>query len=1111
MTAAATIPSLRTRPLARAARAVTGTYGLGLLVAAVLWLVTLGRTHRNSWLEIVFGLLNVPVGRSLVSVVVLGLITRALVGRKRVGLIAVAAFQVAGIYLGLVAAGRLAAAPAVSSWQSRETFGQVLDAASSVIAVLALWWLWRIRAAFPGRLRRGSWATAATTLLTGLAVAVATTWVLFTFTRQGGTHWRQVLAATLAALGDRDNGRGLLAGTPTWIPEVTAVIVSGSIILAVALFLRSARSTGEWSGERELRLRALLARFGDRDSLGYFATRRDKQSVFDPHDRAAVTYRVHGGVSLASGDPIGDPAAWGAAVGAWLAEARAYGWTPAVLGASEDGARMYAAHGLGAITLGDEAILDPSRFDLRTTAMTPVRHAAQRAARSGLVLQLRRQDQIEPEELREILRHAEQWRGDEPERGFSMALNRDGDPADGRILFATARDPQGALVGLLSFVPWGHSRVSLDLMRRSPQAPNGVTELLVCHLMAEAAGLGVREVSLNFCLFRTVYADAARIGTRPLVRLNNSVLGFFDRFWQLERLYRSNQKFDPRWYPRFVCLDDWVAIPQIAIVAAQLEGFLPVLPFTEPHRGAQLTPPEVAAARKLAIAPPPTAPEPRRADQTRHRIATIPDLERIGRDPYPVGSGGPTGTIARLHGDATPGPVTVAGRISRMRDHGGVVFADLSDGGSSTQLLLDAAQLGRDDVAGFARLVDVGDLIQVTVTAGRSRNGTRSSIVTAWTMLAKSLHPLPRNGFSDPQIKLRQRATDLLLHPEAVEVLRQRTTVIRSVREVLTGAGFLEVETPILHAVHGGATARPFRTYSNAYGMDLSLRIAPELYLKRLVVAGLGPVFEIGRNFRNEGADNTHNPEFTSLEAYLPYADYTVMRHLTERLVKSAASALTGSASLPIRRGKDDSEPGRHTDVSGPWAVVSVLAAVSRAVGREVSPATEIDVLLDLAREFGVEVPGDAGPGTVIEQLYAALVEPATMLPTFFVDFPAETSPLTRPHRSLPGLAERWDLVINGVELATAYSELTDPLEQRRRLTAQSARAAAGDLEAMEVDEDFLRDLETGMPPTGGLGIGIDRLVMLLTGTTIRSVLTFPFVKPADGSSEPPASQEMTR
>jgi lysyl-tRNA synthetase class 2 len=366
-------------------------------------------------------------------------------------------------------------------------------------------------------------------------------------------------------------------------------------------------------------------------------------------------------------------------------------------------------------------------------------------------------------------------------------------------------------------------------------------------------------------------------------------------------------------------------------------------------------------------------------------------------------------------------------------------------------------------------------------------------------MEAKSLHPVPFRSFDDPTARARQRSTDLLVHPDDVELLRRRSAVVASIRRTLADAGFLEVETPMLHTVHGGATARPFRTFINAYGLDLSLRIAPELHLKRLLVAGLGPVFELGRNFRNEGADATHNPEFTSLEVYEPHADYTTMRHLTERLVKEAARSVHGREVIPlptpdtVRSGTDGVT---LVDIGGAWPVVRVLDAVSAAVGCTITVDTDMDLLLGLAEAHGVAVRPEMRAGAVIEELYAELVEPTTVRPTFYTDFPVETSPLTRPHRTDLGLVERWDLVVGGMEVGTAYTELTDPIDQRARLTEQSLKAAAGDPEAMEVDEDFLHALELGMPPSGGLGIGVDRLVMLLTNTPIRSVLTFPFVRP---------------
>jgi lysyl-tRNA synthetase class 2 len=329
---------------------------------------------------------------------------------------------------------------------------------------------------------------------------------------------------------------------------------------------------------------------------------------------------------------------------------------------------------------------------------------------------------------------------------------------------------------------------------------------------------------------------------------------------------------------------------------------------------------------------------------------------------------------------------------------------------------------------------------------------------------------------------------DLIVNPEARRMLHIRSDAVRSLRENLTGRGFVEVETPMLQTVHGGANARPFRTHMNAYGLDLYLRIAPELYLKRLVVGGIEKVFEINRNFRNEGVDSSHNPEFTMLEVYEAYGDYDTVRILTQHLVQQAArDALGGTV---VRHGEDE------FDIGGDWPVLTVNEAISRALGEEVTGDTGLEELRKLCDAAGV--PYDPGwtRGAVVLELYEHLVEDRTSVPTFYRDYPIDVSPLTRAHRADPRLAERWDLVAFGSEIGTGYSELVDPVEQRARLTAQSLLAAGGDEEAMQLDEDFLRALEYGMPPSGGMGMGIDRLLMLLTGRNIRETVLFPLVKP---------------
>jgi lysyl-tRNA synthetase class 2 len=1084
----------------RPARALTGIYALATLVAIGLVVFTHGPARPDVG-ERLFGFLNIPVAPSFVSVVVLALITRALVGRKRIALWLVAAFQVVGIYLGFVALFPRGSFMLAELWRTHGFLGRGVDIAGIAVGLLVLWWLRWLRPLFPGRLQRGSWWLALTVLVAGSGITLGVTWLLLGGTRSPRGQLDEVVDTVLAAFGGVS--RRILVEVPDRVVGVTAALAGLTILAAVVLFLASAKARNRWSPERELRLRSLLVEHGTRDSLGYFGTRRDKSSVFSPDGRAAITYRVIAGVSLASADPIGEPASWAAAIDAWRTEAHEYGWQPAVLSASEAGAKLYAAAGLRVVLIGDEAILEPSHFDLRTASRSAVRHAAERATRAGVSVRVRRQARLTPEELRHITARSHEWLGGHRDRGFSMALGRDGDPVDDQLLWVTAHDRLGELVGVLGFVPWGRSGVSLDVMRRSPAAPNGVTELMVSQLMTQGQDLGIGRVSLNFCMFRGVFEESARIGGRALTRLNASVLGLLDRVWQLERLYRATERYGPRWVPRFLCYDDALALPQVALAAGAAEGFVP-WPQVPTGGGAHL---KATQIDEILALPDQATTAPRRSDQSLHRLAVLARLRDAGTDPYPPADR-PVPLPLRELGPDRLGPgcdVSVVGRVRAIRNHGSVAFATLVSGTASAQVLLEARVLTRERLACFTRDVGLGDLVRVDGVTGRSRTGTPSVLVHDWRIEAKALHPLPFRSFVDAESRLRNRSLDLIVNPAQAELLRTRSAVIAALRCTLAARGFLEVETPILQAVHGGASARPFETFSNAYGMPLSLRIAPELYLKRLVVGGLGPVFELGRNFRNEGVDATHNPEFTSLEAYQPHADYQTMRQLAEDVVKAAALAVHGGAVVP-RPGPDRVRAGltgvELADVSGAWPVVDVATAVSHAVGRRVTVDTDIDVLIGLALRHGIDVHGDLGPGAILEQLYARLVEPATTAPTFYVDFPLETSPLARPHRHRPGLAERWDLVIGGMEIATAYTELTDPVDQRSRLTRQSLKAAAGDPEAMAVDEEFLAALELGMPPTGGIGIGVDRLVMLLTNTPIRSVLAFPFVRPSTGTRD---------
>jgi lysyl-tRNA synthetase class 2 len=482
-------------------------------------------------------------------------------------------------------------------------------------------------------------------------------------------------------------------------------------------------------------------------------------------------------------------------------------------------------------------------------------------------------------------------------------------------------------------------------------------------------------------------------------------------------------------------------------------------------------------------------PDPELPEQMRVRRDKLDRLRERGVDPYPVKVRRTTslGEVRQrfpdLAPDATTGEqVAVAGRIVLKRDSGKLCFATLRDGTADLQVMLSLDRIGEDNLDAWKRDIDLGDHVSIEGEVISSRRGELSVLASDWTLVSKALRPLPEKwkGLADPETRVRQRYVDLVVNSDARRMVHARATVLRSLRETLHRRAFVEVETGVLQPTNGGAAARPFTTHLNAFDLDMYLRIALELPLKRLVVGGIDRVYEIGRTFRNEGIDTTHNPEFTMLEAYEAYGDYDTMAELTRDLVLSAADALGDSA----------------VDLSGPWRTVTVHDAVAEATGKDINPDTTADDLKIIAAAHDVALQPQWSAGEIVLELFEKLVEHTLTAPTFVRDYPADVRPLARPHRHDPRLAEAWDLVIGGVELAPAYSELVDPVEQRRRLTEQSTRAAGGDVEAMQLDEDFLRALEYGAPPMGGMGLGVDRLVMLLTGANIREAITFPLIRP---------------
>jgi len=434
---------------------------------------------------------------------------------------------------------------------------------------------------------------------------------------------------------------------------------------------------------------------------------------------------------------------------------------------------------------------------------------------------------------------------------------------------------------------------------------------------------------------------------------------------------------------------------------------------------------------------------------------------------------------------------SLTGRIIFKRDTGKLCFATLREGdGTELQAMLSLDKVGQEELDAWKSDIDLGDMVSVTGEVITSKRGELSILATSWKLASKSLRPLPNDHKPmSEETRVRMRYVDLIVRPEARVAARMRPTVMRSLRETFNSESFIEVETPMLQVMHGGAAARPFKTFSNAYDMDLYMRIAPELFLKRCVVGGIERVFEINRNFRNEGADSSHSPEFAMVESYMAYGDWRSIADVTRSLIQNAAMAVAGSHIVTHH-------DGRQADLGGNWKEISLYDAISEGVGEQVTALTPIDDLKKIATKLGMKIDPKWVTGKLAEEIFEHVAQDKLIEPTFVMGYPVDTSPLVRAHRDIPGVAEKWDLYIDGFELATGYSELIDPVIQRNRLLEQAQLGAKGDLEAMQVDEDFLRAMEFGMPPMGGMGMGVDRLLMALTGLGIRETILFPLVKP---------------
>ena len=485
-------------------------------------------------------------------------------------------------------------------------------------------------------------------------------------------------------------------------------------------------------------------------------------------------------------------------------------------------------------------------------------------------------------------------------------------------------------------------------------------------------------------------------------------------------------------------------------------------------------------------------------EQLRIRREKRAALIERGVEPYPVSvpRTASLSQVRQVHAgleiDVTTGVVeSLTGRIIFKRDTGKLCFATLREGdGTELQAMLSLDKVGQELLDAWKSEVDLGDFVSITGEIITSKRGELSILANTWQMASKSLRPLPNEHKPmSEETRVRMRYVDLIVRAEARSNARLRPAVMKSLRDTFDKEDFIEVETPMLQVMHGGATARPFKSFSNAYDMELFLRIAPELFLKRCVVGGIERVFEINRNFRNEGADSSHSPEFAMIESYQAYGDWRSIADLTRKLVQNAALAISGSHVVTHH-------DGRQADLGGAWREISLYDVISEGVGEKVTALTSIADLAVIAARIGLKIDPSWITGKLAEEIFEHVAKDQLIEPTFVMGFPIDTSPLVRAHREIPGVAEKWDLYLDGFELATGYSELIDPVIQRERLIEQSRLGSKGDLEAMQVDEDFLRAMEFAMPPTGGMGMGVDRLLMALTGLGIRETILFPLVKP---------------
>ncbi|MCE5290585.1 MAG: bifunctional lysylphosphatidylglycerol synthetase/lysine--tRNA ligase LysX [Nocardiaceae bacterium] len=859
--------------------------------------------------------------------------------------------------------------------------------------------------------------------------------------------------------------------------------LGAAAFLAVLAVVRLTQRTSNTLTEvDESAIQALIARSDVNDSLAYFSTRRDNSVVFAPSGKAAVAYRTGVGVSMAVGDPVGNQEAWPHAIEAWLEMCRNHNWIPAATGASKLGARAYRRAGLSTLRVASEAILNPTEFDLSAPEFKAIRLAGNRLRKQGLTVRVRRQADIAAAELAAVHKRAAQWADTHTERGFHRSLGRIGEPSDTESLLVEAVGPGGP-VAMMSLVPWGATGATVDLLCRDESAPGGITELMMSELVLASAALGLTRISFGFTdVDNTATSGMARI---PL---------FLSRWWQQDSSRAANEQYRPKWVPRYVAYPAG-RVSRVSIASGVIEGRRRAAStFTS---GRTRIDRSILADLLESPIPQPLpvlSRQPQRPEHVRVRIDKLARLAEAGIPGYPPAYQ-PTHTIAAARDAVSGTRVRLTGRLLAWRDLGGLGFAKLRDATGDIQVMVDANRCGEDKAATFGSMFDLGDLIEVSGPIGRARKAEISLFAMDWRLVTKSLHPLPdrHKGLVSPEAKVRQRHVELATNPSAREVARARSVVLHSIRSSLAGWDYLEAETPILQSNSNGLNARSFRTQADVFGLELRLRTTPALQLKQLAIGGLERVYELGRSFADSGTSAQHNPEFTTLHAFEAHIGYGEMVTRCQEMVQQAALAVHGQA-LSFRQRYDGVM--RPFDIGGPWPVRTFYEAVSEAAGQPVNAGTTISTLRIMCETAGITPRHTWDEGRLAYALYERLVVARTELPTFYRDFPVTMAPMARALATDEDLAERCDLVAWGSILGSVHTELTDPLEQRRRLALEESRALAGDVDAIRANDAYLEALEFGMLPTAGLWLDVDRVITLITGRTVRESLAFPFVKP---------------